>query len=94
MIMNLSGKIYEIMEILESDGAVLMKIMFNDRSAVSNFTKDYLSTSLNPVWYNTYSKFVIISLTADFGLYAAYVILSDILLSAAQDYDAIKIQLI
>ena len=87
---NLSNKIYEIME---SNGVVFMKIIFKDPSAVSNFINDYLSTVLNPVWYSTYSKFVIISLTAEFGVYTASATLADILSFAAQDYDAKKIQL-
>lgn len=88
---NLSNKIYEVME---SDGVVLMKIIFKDQNVVSDFTNDYLSKVLNPVWYSTYSTFVIISLTAEFGVYTAAATLADILSFAAQDYDAKKIQLI
>lgn len=88
---NLSTKIYEVME---SDGAAAMKITFKDSNVANDFTNDYLSTVLNPVWYNTYSDVVIITLTAEFGVYTASATLADILSFAAQDYDAKKIQLI
>lgn len=94
MIKNLSNKIYEVMRIMESDGVVLMKIIFKDQNVVSDFTNNYLSTVLNPVWYSTYSNFVIISLTAEFGVYTASSTLANILSFAAQDYDAKKIQVI
>lgn len=94
MIKNLSNKMYKVMRIMESDGVVLMKIIFKDQNVVSDFTNNYLSTVLNPVWYSTYSNFVIISLTAEFGVYTASLTLADILSFAAQDYDAKKIQVI
>lgn len=88
---KLSNDIYKIME---NDQAAAMKITFNNPNVASDFTNDYLSTVLNPVWYNLYADIVIITLTAEFGVYTASITLSEILSYAAQDYNAKKIQLI
>ena len=88
---NFSNKIYDVME---SDGAAAMKITFKYFNVASDFTNDYLSTVLSPVWYNRYADVVIITLTAEFGVYTASNTLANILAFAAQDYDAKKIQLI
>lgn len=93
MIKNLSNKIYEVMRIMASDSGALMKIIFKNPNRVSDFANDYLSTVLNPVYYSTYSNFVIISIEDVYTTNSAVATLDDILSVAAQDYDAKKIQL-
>ena len=94
MIRNFEKLSNDIYKIMETDQAAAMKITFNDPAAASDFTNDYLSTVLNPVWYNLYADIVIITLTAEFGVYTASITLAEILSYAAQDYNAKKIQLI
>lgn len=94
MIRNFEKLSNEIYKIMETDKAAAMKITFNDLNVASDFTNDYLSTVLNPVWYYSYADIVIITLTAEFGVYTASSTLSEILSFAAQDYNAKKIQLI
>lgn len=94
MIRNFEKLSSDIYKIMETDQAVAMKITFNDLDAASDFTNDYLSAILNPVWYNSYADIVIITLTAEFGVYTASHALSEILSFAAQDYNAKKIQII
>lgn len=94
MIRNFEKLSNEIYKIMETDQAAAMKITFNDLNVASDFTNDYLSTVLNPVWYYSYADIVIITLTAEFGIFTASHTLSEILSFAAQDYNAKKIQLI
>lgn len=94
MIRNYEKLSNEIYKIMETDQAAAMKITFNDLNVASDFTNDYLSTVLSPVWYYSYADIVIITLTAEFGVYTAAQTLSEILSFAAQDYNAKKIQLI
>lgn len=94
MIRNFNKLSNDIYEIMETDQAVAMKITFNDPDVASDFTNDYLSTVISPLWYHLYADIVIITLTAEFGEYTASIILSEILSYAAQDYNAKKIQII
>lgn len=94
MIRNFEKLSSDIYKIMETDQAAAMKITFNDPAAASDFTNDYLSTVLSPVWYYLYADIVIITLTAEFGVFTASITLSEILSTAAQDYNAKKIQLI
>lgn len=94
MIRNFEKLSNDIYKIMETDQAATMKITFNDLDSASDFTNDYLSTVLNPVWYYLYADIVIITLTAEFGIYTASITLAEILSYAAQDYNAKKIQLI
>lgn len=94
MIRNYEKLLNDIFKIMENDGAISMKITFNDIDTADNFTSDYLSTVLNPVRYYRYADIVIITLTAEFGVYTASITLAEILSFASQDYNAKKIQLI
>lgn len=94
MIRNFRELSMDIYKIMENDGAISMKITFNDIDTAADFTSDYLSNALNPVWYHSYDDIVIITVTAEYGVYTTSNILADILSFAAQDYNAKKIQLI
>lgn len=94
MIRNYSKLLRDIYKIMETDQAATMKITFNDLYEASDFTDDYLSTVIDPAYYFLYADIVIITLTAEVGSYTATLALLKILSTAAQDYNAKKIQLI
>lgn len=94
MIRNFTKLSNDIHKIMETDQAAAMKITFNNIDTAADFTYDYLSTVLDPALYYLYADIVIITLTAEIGVYTASITLSEILSYAAQDYNAKKIQLI